>query len=139
MKGLFGKLYSMHGNDISEQLQRDDLRRYGFRSVFNKYTSKNCWRENAYENIMFLRIAQNYFNDLLACRGYVFLNEILDYLGINQTKIGHTYGWSKRSGDTDIYFLDSVMRTYTVDSDHALDNIVLDFNCNYEPIIDYVF
>lgn len=132
MKGLFGKLYSMYGNDVSEQLQRDDLRRYGFRFIFSKYTSKVCWRENAFENIMFLRVAQNYFNDLFACRGYVFLNEILDYLGINQTKIGHNYGWSKYTRDSDICFLD-------MDSYHAIDNIVLNFNCNYEPIIDYVF
>jgi len=139
MKGLFGKLYSMYGYDVSEKLQRDDLRRYGFRIIFSKYTSEICWRENTLENFMFLRATQNYFNDLFACRGYVFLNEILDWLGINQTKIGHNYGWSKRSGDTDIYFLDSVIRTYTMDSDHALDNIVLNFNCNYAPIVDYVF
>lgn len=132
MKGLLGKLYLMYGNDVSEQLQRDDLRKYGFRTVFNKYTSKVCWRENTYENIMFLRVAQNYFNDLFACRGYVFLNEILDYLGINQTKIGHNYGWSKYAGDSDICFLD-------MDSYHAIDDIILNFNCNYEPIIDYVF
>ena len=81
---------------------------------------------------MFLRAAQNYFNDLLACRGYVLLNEILDYLDIKRTKIGHNYGWSKYTGDSDIYFLD--MGSY-----HATDDIVLNFNCNYEPIIDYVF
>ena len=139
MKELLGKLYSMYGYDASEQFHRDDLRRYGFRIIFSKCTSEICWWENTLENLIFLRAAQNYFNDLLACRGYVFLNEILDWLGINQTKIGHNYGWSKRSGDTDIYFLDFVDRMYTMDSDHALNEIVLNFNCNHKPIIDYVF
>ena len=42
---------------------------------------------------MFLRHQQNYANDILKNRGYLFLNEVYDMLGFPRTKYGQIVGW----------------------------------------------
>ena len=42
---------------------------------------------------MFLFKQQNYANDTLKARGYLFLNEVYDMLGIPRTKAGQVVGW----------------------------------------------
>ena len=42
---------------------------------------------------MFLKAEQNYANDRLRARGYLFLNEVYERLGIKQTKAGQIVGW----------------------------------------------
>ena len=51
------------------------------------------WTKDPEYNLMYLRSHQNYFNDLLKSRGYVFLNEVYEALGIPKTKAGHAVGW----------------------------------------------
>lgn len=59
------------------------------------------WADNPDYNEAFLKAQQNYWNDRLRARGYVFLNEVLDTLGLPLTQEGQTQGWSR--GD-EIYF-----------------------------------
>ena len=42
---------------------------------------------------MFLKQQMNYANDVLKKRGYVFLNEVYEMLGIPKTKAGKIVGW----------------------------------------------
>ena len=44
----------------------------------------NCPSWNAYieNNLMFLRYAEDYFNDLLKARGFVTVMEVFQYLGL---------------------------------------------------------
>ena len=51
------------------------------------------YTKNAEHNLAFLRGQQSYFNDLLRIRGYVFLNEVYDALGIPPSSAGQVVGW----------------------------------------------
>ena len=62
------------------------------------------WEKNPEYNLMFLKAQQNYVNDLLQIRGYVFLNEVYRLLGIPETSEGQLVGWVKGNGDDYIDF-----------------------------------
>lgn len=51
------------------------------------------WVRDAERNKFFLLRQQQYANDLLKSKGYVFLNEVLDMVGINRTRAGQAVGW----------------------------------------------
>lgn len=51
------------------------------------------YEKDAEQNLMFLRSEQNYANDRLRARGYLFLNEVYERLGIPTTKAGQIVGW----------------------------------------------
>lgn len=51
------------------------------------------WEKDPEYNLMFLKAEQNYANDRLRARGYLFLNEVYERLGIKQTKAGQIVGW----------------------------------------------
>jgi hypothetical protein len=51
------------------------------------------WTKDPEYNLMFLKQQQRYANDLLKSRGYLFLNEVYDMLGIPRTKAGQVVGW----------------------------------------------
>lgn len=67
---------------------------YGY-SDYARFFDESCsaWEKNAEYNLMFLRSTQQYANDLLICRGHLFLNEVYDMLGIPRTKAGQVVGW----------------------------------------------
>lgn len=44
-------------------------------------------------NLMFLKCQQNFANEKLRHRGYLFLNEVYDMLGIPKTVAGRVVGW----------------------------------------------
>lgn len=51
------------------------------------------WEKDAEHNLAFLKMQQNYANDILKTRGYLFLNEVYEMLGFNKTKAGQVVGW----------------------------------------------
>jgi hypothetical protein len=51
------------------------------------------WDKDAEYNLTFLLQQQSYFNDLLKSRGYVYLNEVYEALGIDHSKAGQIVGW----------------------------------------------
>lgn len=62
------------------------------------------WQKIPEYNIQFLKGRQNYLNDLLKNRGYVFLNEVYESLGLSHTKEGAVVGWRvSNDGTTDNY------------------------------------
>lgn len=60
------------------------------------------YTKNPEHNLAFLRGQQAYFNDLLRIRGYVFLNEVYDALGIPLTTAGQAVGWVFNEDDDKI-------------------------------------
>ena len=70
-------------------------------------------------------------NDLLRARGHVFLNEVLERLGMEHTQAGAVTGWILNgTGDNEIDF-----RMYKLDDKRAKElgvaengHILLDFN-----------
>lgn len=51
------------------------------------------WEKNGEYNLMFLRAQQQFANDKLRAKGYLFLNEVYEMLGIRQTQAGQIVGW----------------------------------------------
>lgn len=64
-------------------------------SEYARFFDDGCtgWEKNAEYNLMFLRGQQQWANDLLITRKYVFLNEIYKALGIPETEAGQVVGW----------------------------------------------
>jgi hypothetical protein len=61
----------------------------------------------------FIENSVRYFNDLLWAKGYVFLNDVLKYLGLPLRSIGQLVGWSKNgSGFVDIEIKQVVTRGF---------------------------
>ena len=51
------------------------------------------WVKDAEANFFFVKSQQNYLNDTLKSRGYVFLNEAYERLGFEPTAAGQVVGW----------------------------------------------
>lgn len=92
-----------------------------------------CWEKNPDYNLHFLRMEQNYANDRLKARGYLFLNEVYERLGISATKAGQIVGWvydpnnpeSDNYVDFGIYNDDEAHRLFVNGDEHS---VLLDFN-----------
>lgn len=53
----------------------------------------NGWVRDAESNKFFLMRQQDYANERLKARGYLFLNEVLDMVGIQRCRAGQAVGW----------------------------------------------
>lgn len=88
------------------------------------------WNDQAEYNQIFIQAQQNYANDLLRARGYVFLNDVHEMLGLERTKAGQIVGWVLNgSGDNFIdfgVFADNYQGMRFVSGDER--SIWLDFN-----------
>lgn len=81
------------------------------------------WNGNHEHNLFFVERFQNIFNDKLQAHGHVFLNEVLDALGIERTKAGAVTGWVKNNPDGDPWI---DFRAQDLQASHGY--ILLDFN-----------
>lgn len=92
--------------------------------LYEEKTSRN-WSTDPAINEIFLRQVQNYANDLLRMRGYLFLNEVLYELGLPRTRDGQIVGW--RKGST-IQFVPDVFPkdTTPISLDFNVDGDILD-------------
>lgn len=85
---------------------------------------------NSDHNLFFISRTENYFNDLLAARGYVFLNEVLSHLGIRPRMIGQLAGWRKDAGGlihikiTQTRYLGIDVQEYFLEIEH--DGLIVD-------------
>ena len=59
--------------------------------LFDK--KSGAWMRDEAINRFFLMAQQAYSNELLMQRGYLFLNEVFDMLGMARTKAGQIVGW----------------------------------------------
>lgn len=96
--------------------------------------SCEAWEKNAEYNLLFVRAQQQYANDLLRSKGYLFLNEVRAMLGMKPVKEGQIVGWLYCPEDeTRDCFVDfGILETYRdaiKDSKQAVERtILLDFN-----------
>ena len=60
--------------------------------------NQNCFRWDKNSNLFMLRKCEMYFNDVLQERGYVFLYEIYNVLGIKLKKNMLLSGWIRGKG-----------------------------------------
>lgn len=64
-------------------------------SEFARFFDDGCagWEKDAEHNLYFLNQQQNWANEKLKTKGYLFLNEVYEMLGIPVTKAGQCVGW----------------------------------------------
>lgn len=114
----------------------DDIQRKIANAEFSPYAkffdeSSTQWQKNAELNYVFLRAQQNYSNDLLRSRGYLFLNEVYGNLGLEHTAAGAVVGWIlSDEGDNyvDFGFLDGERERSRSFVNHMEHSVLLDFN-----------
>lgn len=118
----------------------DDPNQYSdFARIFDEYCIG--WSKDPESNLVFLKQQQNWANEKLQAKGYLFLNEVYEMLGFPITKAGASVGWiynkDEPVGDNFVDF-----GIYNMNSQKAHDfvngyerSIVLDFNVD-GPIID---
>lgn len=89
------------------------------------------FKKQAEYNMVFLRAQQQYANDLLVSRGYLFLNEVYQSIGLKQTGAGGQVGWVLHNGQ-DNYVDFGLLDTGKLGSRRFVngdeDAILLDFN-----------
>lgn len=79
-------------------------------SDYARFFDESChgWEKDSDFNLMFLRTQQSHANNLLCTKGYLFLNEVYELLGIPPTKAGQIVGWiydkNKPNGDNYVDF-----------------------------------
>lgn len=64
-------------------------------SEYAKFFDESCpgFTKDPEYNLMFLKDQQRYANDLLKAKGYLFLNDVYEMLGIQRTQAGQIVGW----------------------------------------------
>lgn len=98
------------GKDGKEVETRKGMKQMNpaFGSPYARFFDENShrWSKSGYDyNLFFLQCQQNYLNDVLRSRGYVFLNEAYDSLGLPWSKAGQVVGWvNNGNGDDYIDF-----------------------------------
>lgn len=141
LKGIVTKKVSETSEDgksvtVSEKKTQTGLSPYG---VFFHEGNPN-WTSRPEMNLLFLRGNQTYLNDLFQAKGYLFLSDVYDALGFEQTKASRIVGWHKdsKNGDNAIdfgIFEDSqALRVWEYATGHE-GEIYLDFNVD-GPIYD---
>ena len=113
-------------------------------SDFARIYDDGCvgWDKDPESNLIFLRQQQNWANEKLKSKGYLFLNDVYEMLGFQPTKAGACVGWiydeKHPVGDNFVDF-----GIYDINSERARAfvngyerNIVLDFNVD-GPILDF--
>lgn len=127
-----------------------NLASYG--RLFGEGRGTLSYQRDPMANIQFLSSKQNYFNDLLQQRGYVFLNEVYEGLGYEATPSGQMVGWlrsDRHDAKNDVTgdgFIDFGIFNSTDPAkrinDHADlqwgDEILLEFNVDHKPIFNLI-
>ena len=132
-----------NGNEATVKKTVDTVNRDMYSDYAKFFDDGNLgWEPDPEYNLMYLKTVQNHANDLLRCRGYLFLNDVYDMLGIPRTKAGNIVGWlydTQYGGDGFVDF-----GIYDIYKEGARDfvngyekSILLDFNVDGE-ILDRV-
>lgn len=90
--------------------------------------NNQLWMKDNITNRFTLNNQRKYMYDLLATRGYLFLNEAYDMLGFSRTKNGQLVGWIYKEGMTvgDIYTIYRQGESFVYLLDFKPQGIILD-------------
>lgn len=104
--------------DVNEL--REEKHERTFKYDFDRNASY-AWVSNNKVNELYIRAQEQYIRELVLVKNYVFLNEVLDALGMDRTPWGQLYGWKKDYGYVDFGYSE----------DNKNHKITLNFNCTY--------
>lgn len=107
-------------------------------SIYSKFFTpdNDNWNVSPEANVFFIKLQQNYLNDVLNARGHVFLNEVHDALSLPRTPEGQMVGWVKnnpKNPDHDGYIDFGIWDDDRMEAMHEFfsgheDHLLLDFN-----------
>ena len=82
------------GNKVKETVYESD-NPLDYISEYARFFDESCsdYTKDPNYNLMFLRRQQDYANEVLKCRGHLFLNEVYDMIGIPRSSAGQVVGW----------------------------------------------
>lgn len=111
-------------------------------SAYSRVFDENnpCFEKRYFErNNLFLAQAEQYFTDILRCRGYLWLNDVYHYIGFPDTQAGTAVGWiydeSENSlSDNYVSFNRQTVQVPDDETGELKKVILLDFNVD-GPII----
>lgn len=114
-------------------------------SEFARFYDDGClgWEKDPEANLVFLKCQQAHANDILDQRGYLFLNEVYEMLGIPKTAAGQIVGWVKdeHNEDADNFVDFGIYDLYNSKARDFVNGrervILLDFNVTGN-ILEYV-
>jgi hypothetical protein len=139
----FGKVEKVIGVDTDEGIVEKTIEtpdpeyaeKSGGRSmyarIFDRESSRN-WQSQPGRNATFLRVQQQWANDMLTGNGFLLLNDVYHMLGMKKTSAGAVVGWvknNKRGGDSYVSFgiaVDDYDAMRFISGDE--DAVWLDFN-----------
>lgn len=133
--------------DGSEVVTKETVKVAGIddTSEYARFYDDGClgWTKDPEFNLKFLRLQQSKANDMLKARGFVFLNDVYEMLGIPKSKAGYVVGWIYNEkhpiGDNYIDFgIYDINREKNRDFVNGYERtILLDFNVDGN-IIEYM-
>ena len=95
-----------------------------------------AWQPDGSVNLTFLKAQQAYANQILTSRGYLFLHEVYEMLGVRDSDAAHMVGWiwsdkPGHEGDNYVSFGIDNLQNPRVNAflNGETDEIWLDFNC----------
>lgn len=102
--------------------------------------TSSCWVRDAERNKFFLMRQQEYANEKLRSKGYLFLNEVLDMVGIPRVRAGQAAGWML-DGNGDGY-IDFGIADITVEANRNFMNCLeksvwLNFNVDGDILANF--
>lgn len=126
----------------------------GGQSEYARFFDESCpdWHKNPEYNRMFLQAQQQWANDMLVTRKYLFLNDVYKALGMEETASGQVVGWiydpenpdHKGANYVDFgMFIQTGNDIYDIPKRRFVNGyertILLDFNVDPEPILNKAF
>lgn len=91
----------INGELNNSNKNREGKIKFGHSSYTRVFDEKShCWHKDLDMNKMFLKVSENHANDILKCRGHLFLNEVFDLLGLSRTEKGVLVGWVYKEDNT---------------------------------------
>jgi hypothetical protein len=98
--------YNVHDEEIEEEYEDKKGKKKTQKAIvkvvddddhspYSRFYDAGCsgWSRDAGANNIYLKNVQAYFNDRLQLRGYVFLNEVYEYLNLPPIQEGQYIGW----------------------------------------------
>lgn len=133
MYGVDRKELVREDGEVKEQLVTKDAKPAA--SAYARYFNKEnttLWRPDNQSNLRNIMVAQNYANQMLRARGYVFVNDVYDFLGMTSTAAGQMMGWIIDGEDTPYITIDTKEIYNYASPDEAADwarhTILIDFH-----------
>ncbi len=113
-------------------LDTNDVAPYAF--CFSEETS-TMYKRNYDMNLNVLRSVERFSNDRLRIRGHIFLNEVLDDLGMQRTSAGAVVGWvygpNERNDNNDQVVIFGIETPVNEEMQDARDSMVQPFYLNF--------